>query len=243
MMTHSFDIEHAEKYGVGEAIMIQNMAFWIEKNRANRKHFHDGRTWMYNSVKAFMILLPYYSSEQIRRILERLVSYGVLMKGNYSENLGDRTSWFAFQNEEEFLQKENPRFDKYHLAELPDHLAELPDHLAELPNHTKEQILNTDNKPDINIINVPKSAPRKRFEKPSLNEVQDFMATLGHSEQAEEFHDFYESKGWMVGRSPMKDWKAASRRWVRTSSQYRNNSKRETAEEMSMRKLKEAGLL
>jgi hypothetical protein len=235
-MIHSFDVEQAEKYGVGEAILIQNLIFWIEKNRANRKHYHDGRTWTYNSVQAFSELFPYYSGKQIRKIIENLIEAGVIRKGFWSDNLADRSTWYAFENESEFLSEPICPTGQ-------DHLPHRASHLPHRASHIKEQIINTDSKPDSNIINVPKSAPRKRFEKPSLNEVQDFMATLGHSEHAEEFHDFYESKGWLVGRSPMKDWKAAARRWVRTSSQYRNSSKRETPEEMSKRKLREAGII
>ena len=33
----------------------------------------------------------------------------------------------------------------------------------------------------------------------------------------ERFVDFYAQKGWMVGKSRMKDWKASVRNWVRTS--------------------------
>ena len=53
-MDYSFDIEVAQQYGVNEAIMIKNLQFWIMKNKANGKHFHDGHTWTYNSVAAFM---------------------------------------------------------------------------------------------------------------------------------------------------------------------------------------------
>ena len=41
-MEHHFNIEYAKKYGILEAILIDNFQFWIAKNRANGKHFHDG---------------------------------------------------------------------------------------------------------------------------------------------------------------------------------------------------------
>jgi hypothetical protein len=59
---------------------------------------------------------------------------------------------------------------------------------------------------------------RTAFVAPSLDECKGYAADIQmRQSQAEEFHDFYESKGWMVGRSPMKDWQAAMRRWKRTS--------------------------
>ena len=52
-MTHHFDIDTAQELGVTGAILIANFQFWIAKNVANSKHFHDDRHWTYNSVKAF----------------------------------------------------------------------------------------------------------------------------------------------------------------------------------------------
>ena len=44
-MTHVFDVEVAEKYGVNSAILLNALVFWVKKNKANKKHFHDGLTW------------------------------------------------------------------------------------------------------------------------------------------------------------------------------------------------------
>jgi len=43
-MTHHFEVEDAEKFGVNAAIILSNIKFWISKNRANEKHQHEGRT-------------------------------------------------------------------------------------------------------------------------------------------------------------------------------------------------------
>lgn len=60
----------------------------------------------------------------------------------------------------------------------------------------------------------------KKFVKPSSDDVWDYCQDneLIYV-NPEEFVDFYESKGWKVGNSPMKDWKAAARRWNRMNSQ------------------------
>lgn len=61
----------------------------------------------------------------------------------------------------------------------------------------------------------------KRFTPPTLAEVQSYVAERHSAVDPQEFIDFYESKGWMVGKTPMKDWKAACRnaekwdRWAR----------------------------
>jgi hypothetical protein len=102
-MNHTFNIHIAKRYGINEAIMISNFQYWIAKNKANEKHQYDGRTWTYNSVKAFEELFPYLTSSQIRRCLESLVEQGVLLKGDYNKNRYIRTSWFAFIDESAFL--------------------------------------------------------------------------------------------------------------------------------------------
>ena len=70
-MIHSFDIDDAVKYGMTEAVILHNLRFWIEKNKANGKHFHDGRYWTYNSVKAFEELFPYLTYRNIRSAIEK----------------------------------------------------------------------------------------------------------------------------------------------------------------------------
>lgn len=58
-------------------------------------------------------------------------------------------------------------------------------------------------------------AKTKRFRPPTVQEVEDYAREKGYSVDAERFVDFYESKGWVVGRAKMKDWKAAVRNWAR----------------------------
>ena len=59
--------------------------------------------------------------------------------------------------------------------------------------------------------------PAKRFQKPTLDELIAYKqkANLALTD-CEAFFDFYESKGWVVGKNPMKDWQAAMRNWDRT---------------------------
>ena len=102
-MNYTFDINLAQKYGVNAAIVIANFQFWISKNKANNRHFYDGRYWTYNSVKAFEDIFPFWTGRQIRKILDDLVNLGILIKGNYNKITYDRTLWYAFKDEDLFL--------------------------------------------------------------------------------------------------------------------------------------------
>ena len=63
----------------------------------------------------------------------------------------------------------------------------------------------------------PKSPSRGRkvFSPPTVEEVAAYCAERNNSVDAQTFVDFYASKGWYVGKNPMKDWKAAVRTWER----------------------------
>lgn len=54
---------------------------------------------------------------------------------------------------------------------------------------------------------------KKVFKKPSIEEVKKYCSERQNGIDAEYFIDFYESKGWLVGKSKMKDWKACVRTW------------------------------
>lgn len=58
-----------------------------------------------------------------------------------------------------------------------------------------------------------------RFTPPTPAQVSEYIAEKGYSVDAEKFVDFYESKGWFVGKNKMKDWKAAVRNWARSQRQ------------------------
>ena len=53
---------------------------------------------------------------------------------------------------------------------------------------------------------------RTQFVPPTLDEVRAYKSEIGSPVDPRDFLDFYEAKGWMVGKSKMKNWKAAFRR-------------------------------
>ena len=55
----------------------------------------------------------------------------------------------------------------------------------------------------------------KYFNRPTVLEVKNYCSERNNNIEAEAFIDFYESKGWFVGKNKMKDWKAAVRTWER----------------------------
>ena len=94
-MNFHFDGAVAEMYGVDGAVFISRLQFWIEKNAANDRHWHDGRYWTYNSLRAMEKLFPFWSRRQIERIVKNLKDKGVLLTANYARDSHDRTLFYA----------------------------------------------------------------------------------------------------------------------------------------------------
>ena len=90
------------------------------------------------------------------------------------------------------------------------------------------------------------------FSPPSLSDVKNYCLSRNHSVDADTFFDFYASKGWMVGRNKMKDWKACVRTWEKrdgaNNGQYQQSpakrgqslSKSERRDEAARRYLEES---
>ncbi len=70
-----------------------------------------------------------------------------------------------------------------------------------------------------------KKTTTKRFSKPSVDELQQYITDSKFNIDAQHFFDYYESKGWLVGKSPMKDWKATVRNWNRRNEEVKPNSR------------------
>lgn len=73
-----------------------------------------------------------------------------------------------------------------------------------------------------------------RFIKPTIDEIKTFLNEQEYETDidryADRFYNFYESKGWKVGKEKMKDWKAAIRGWL-SRDNIRKIEKKETIEE------------
>lgn len=98
------------------------------------------------------------------------------------------------------------------------------EHMLNICSSYEEHMENENENINDNIIsnNIIKEKSKK-FIKPELFEVQNYFEELGNLQEAEGFYNYYESNGWKVGRNPMKDWKAASRNWIKNSKNYKKN--------------------
>jgi hypothetical protein len=61
----------------------------------------------------------------------------------------------------------------------------------------------------------------KKFVPPTFNDVLGYCMQNNYDVEVNKFLNFYESKGWMVGKNKMKDWKAAVRNWIKPKEEIK----------------------
>jgi len=66
---------------------------------------------------------------------------------------------------------------------------------------------------------------RTRFVPPTLDDVKGYCACRNSGIDPEKWYDHYQSNGWMVGKTKMKDWKASVRTWERNEKEGRFKDK------------------
>ncbi len=285
MQNISFNPYFAQKYGMEEAIIFQNILYWCEHNRRNCKNFYDGTYWVYNTAKAFSEQYVFMNERKIRYSLKNLEDKGLILSASYNVNKYDRTKWYAVSD---FGRKEmrecikklgdevvednnatdnnvdsNDKKIKKDLTKSQDDKLQnckmsndkivrpIPNLKTNINKNLNTDVCNADC--EFVVVDAeeksetgkqdnafqqetttttnekqPKTSEEKnhtqRFFKPTVGQIQAYCKERGNSIDAQYFFDYYESKGWLVGRTPMKSWQAAVRTWERNEN-TRNASK------------------
>ena len=82
--------------GLNEAIVLQQLHYWIEKNKATATNFRDGHYWTYGTIQEYRDRdFRFWSFDTVKRTLAKLISLGFLIRGNYNKRKMDNTNWYA----------------------------------------------------------------------------------------------------------------------------------------------------
>tara|TARA_B110000503_G_scaffold101671_2_gene151873 strand:- start:1540 stop:2253 length:714 start_codon:yes stop_codon:yes gene_type:complete len=85
---------------------------------------------------------------------------------------------------------------------------------------------------NITVNNKGDKSPElsKKFKIPTVEEVTDYCRERNNTLDAQNFIDFYSSKGWLVGKNKMKDWQACIRTWeTNDKKRAKENANKQTA--------------
>ena len=99
------------------------------------------------------------------------------------------------------------------------------------------KVQHTNNNEYINNNSLYKKGS-SRFQKPTIEEIRQYCLEKGYNVDAEQFFNFYESKGWVVGKSPMKNWRAAVSTWNKREKEVprrKRESRKESAFEHNLK--------
>lgn len=94
-MTFILKSNEIKEVGFGGAAILNTFSFWLMKNKANKKHLHDGYYWTYNSKRALSEIFYFWTERQVRNQIDKLVKNGYIIIGEYNSAKYDRTSWYA----------------------------------------------------------------------------------------------------------------------------------------------------
>lgn len=134
---------------LNEAIVLNQLNYWIEINKKAEKNLIDGKYWVYNSYSDWRINnFPYWSEKTIQRAFTRLENKGVVITANYNKLAIDKTKWYTIDTDK--LQKLVDRFesDKDNMTNRHDNMTDRQDKMTyregqcdrPLPENTTENI-------------------------------------------------------------------------------------------------------
>ncbi len=168
----------------------------IEEQRIN------GYTWVdYNKILSDNPLLRIKSKGALSRRVKRMEN-SEFIKLIERRNNGHKLKYFALTKKSDslFIQSNNPIHEK-----------ENPIHLNSFPIDENEPISTI--KDYTNKNKTIKDERALSFLKPTIEDVEYYCKERNSIIDAELFFEYYESIGWIVCKSPMKDWKATIRTW------------------------------
>jgi len=85
--------------GLNEAIVLQQVHYWVVKNTEAKRNFRDGFFWVFNSYSDWQKQFPWWSDRTVKRIFIKLEDSGLLVSGNYNKLRMDRTKWYRINYE------------------------------------------------------------------------------------------------------------------------------------------------
>ncbi len=109
------NIKLAQAIGLNEAIVLQQMHYWINKNKDNNKNNYKGLIWTYSSYESWQRQFPFWSTDTVIRAINRLEMLGLLISDKRYNKLLNHTKWYTINyTRVEKLKKilKNQNFDK-----------------------------------------------------------------------------------------------------------------------------------
>jgi hypothetical protein len=90
------DPDLAEMIGLNEALILQQVHYWINNREEVGINYHDGRYWVYNTISNWQKRnFRFLSEATIKRTFKALRSMGIIITAFYNDNTHNRTLWYS----------------------------------------------------------------------------------------------------------------------------------------------------
>ncbi len=89
----------ATSIGLNEAIVLQQIQYWLINRKDEPKAQRDGYTWVYNSYPEWQKQFPWWSVDTIKRTITSLEKAGYLISSNFNAAKMDKTKWYRIEYE------------------------------------------------------------------------------------------------------------------------------------------------
>lgn len=176
-----------EGYGLYFAV-IESIAFGIERNNPMpdlEDNAHD--------------IAEYFGMDTVK--VEEIMKYCIELKlFEYNEDT-KRLLCFKMLHHLDNAMSQNPE-----IKQILDNFKSLEITLSNPKNLSQIRL-------DKNRKEKKKKREPKKFTKPAVAIIKEYCDKKSYNIDAEYFFNYYESKGWLIGKSPMKSWKAALANW------------------------------
>lgn len=187
---------------LNEAIVLNQLNYWLEINKKADKNFIDDRYWVYNSYSDWKANdFPYWSEKTIQRAFTRLESKGIVISANYNKLAIDKTKWYTINTKklQELVDKFNSDEDR--MTNRQDNMTDRQDRMTcregqndrPLPKNTTENI-NRDYNPEITnkdntSINIDGEVHTSFSEKPTARAVTRDEMLLKEKDMVNRFNN------------------------------------------------------
>jgi len=180
--------------GLNEAIVLQQLHYWLEKNKASATNYYDGYFWTYGTIQEYRDRdFKFWSFNTVKRTITRLVEQGFLIKGNYNKMKLDQTAWYTINYAalDEWIIKNTPSPDSDSSSQSTVEQAATQDAPMQKPGCMVEQDAKRPTRPKMsqsNSSNCPiPPAQNELMEKPTLSQCNSPHCTTP-SAQDEPLH-------------------------------------------------------
>ena len=197
------------------------MSGWIKLHRQIRSH------WVFknaNYFKAWIVIISEVNHQSAKILIE-----GELIECKRGQSINSLATWVSILGDDWTIQKLRTflkLLEKDEMINTEGLRKTTRLTVCNYDSYQSEQQANNkqttssqqgDNKEITTNKNVKNE--KNMFIAPTHQEVVDYCSERNNNVDVNKFIDFYDSKGWMVGKNKMKDWKASIRTWEKSSTE------------------------